>query len=165
MRAFPIAVLVAAAVLAGCASTDPDDGDAPSGGDLDIVHVAYKSWKRSVDVDLVARTLARSRTEYTYPSRTSGTPSSARTLSEPEVEITREQARAVAALVFSSGFMDLGPEHGAPEDQRFYPYRITVRAADGAEKTVLFRSNPSYEGKPEAFANLEEHLLKLGADD
>ena len=66
--------VLAVLALAACASRERDaDGD-PSRGDAPIVHVAYKSWKRSVDVDLAARTLSRSRTECRYSSRTSGTP-------------------------------------------------------------------------------------------
>ena len=123
--------------------------------------LVYKSWTQTVDADLAERTLARSRTEYTYPTPVSGTPSSMKTLSMPTKTLAATQAEAIAAFVLASGFIDLADAYGAPEGQRYYPYEITVHRAGGKAKHVMFRSNPSYEESPAAFKKLEAFLQGL----
>jgi hypothetical protein len=159
MRSTLVAATLLVAILlpSACAT---DAGTRPE-ADPTVIRVTFKSWKQTVDVDLMARTLARSHTEYTYSSPTSGTPSSASTISEPAVALDAAKVEEVRALVLGSGFLDLEKAYGAPEGERHYPYRIIVKFDGGDRKEVLFRSNPSHEEKPEAFAKLEAHLLAL----
>ncbi len=157
-------VLVALLLLPAC-ETGGGKTDAPGPAETrQVTVVSYRSWKQTVGVDLMGRLLSRSHTEYAYSSPTSGTPSSASTISETPVAIGAAKVEEVRALVLGSGFLDLENAYGAPEGERHYPYRIIVKFDGGDRKEVLFRSNPTHEAKPEAFAKLEAFLLGLDGD-
>jgi len=162
MRTIAIAMTLLATLppLAGCEGA----GGTRSGAAPEITRVTYRSWQESIDANLAARTLTRSRTEYEYASPTSGTPSSASTISEPPVTLDTERAAELAGVVRDSGFLALEDAYGAAEGARHYPYRITVHLADGTRKEVLFRSDPEHETRPEAFATLEEFPLGLSGE-
>lgn len=133
-------------------------GAAAEGG-LTAVH--YQAWNETIRADLATRMLVRSTTEYTYDNPVSGTPSGSRAGVGSERRLSLREVVGLIRLVRSSGFLDLGAAYGAPEDQRFYPYRLEVRFSQGAPKTVEFRSNPSYEAEPEAFRALVAQLRQL----
>jgi hypothetical protein len=126
-----------------------------------ISRIHYQAWDAGVDVNLAERTLVRGEVHYEYASEVSGNPSGSSSVNHPTLKITPEQVEALRAFVEECGFMDLEEAYGAPADERYYPYEITVYLKGGETRSVLFRSNPGYDDAPEAFQKLEDYLNDL----
>ncbi|MBN1674178.1 MAG: hypothetical protein JXR37_24225 [Kiritimatiellae bacterium] len=160
-------LIILFALTAGC-GTDKGPGSdaaatpaepAPAAGQ--VTRIRYASWQETIDIDAARRTIVQTLTEYEYPNPVSGTPSRSRTRTVLDGMLTPEQIDALQAFVGESGFMALKPAYGAPDDQRYYPYAITVHVGGRKPKEVVYRSNPSYEEMPEPFRKLEAYLQEL----
>ncbi len=126
-----------------------------------LVSVVFDAWDEDLRIDAEAMTLVHTRTEYKYDRPEADTPSGSTVHTLLEGKVTREQVEALEKFVRECGFLDLKEGYGAPEDHRYYPYRLTVVFRGGKKKTVEFRSNPDFEKRPEAFDKLEKHLYEL----
>lgn len=126
-----------------------------------ITRIHYQAWDGGVDVDLVERTLVRGEIQYEYPSEVSGTPSGSSSVKHPTLKLTPEQVDDLRTFVEECGFMELDEAYGAPPDDRFYPYEITVYLEGGKTQSVLYRSNPGYGDAPAAFQKLQDYLTNL----
>lgn len=126
-----------------------------------IVRVRYQAWNSGVDVDLVKQTLVRGEVHYEYSSQVSGTPSGSSSVKHPELKLTDDQVQALREFVEECGFLKLDEAYGAPSDQRYYPYEITVYFEGGEKRSVVYRSNPGYDEAPKAFRKLQQYLNEL----
>ena len=75
-------------------------------------------------------------------------------------KLTSCQLEKLQKLIQTSGFMNLAAEYGAPNNQRYYPYSISVTLGK-KENKVIYRSNPTYGSSPEAFRIVEDYLHQL----
>jgi len=74
--------------------------------------------------------------------------------------ISGQQVRALLDAADACGFFALNDAYGAPGDERYYAYEISITQA-GRRKTVVFRSNPSYAEAPSCFVTLQEKITAL----
>jgi hypothetical protein len=123
----------------------------------DEVRVRYSS--AFEDIEIAADILTYTKTTYEYDNPVSATPSGSSSTSFHKA-LSRSEVRKLSSFIMESGFMELGPAYGAPEEQRYYPYEIHVKLGE-ITKVVMFRSNPSYEEAPEAFRKVDEYLHQL----
>ncbi len=75
-------------------------------------------------------------------------------------KLTSYQLDKLQKLIQTSGFMNLAAEYGARNNQRYYPYSISVTLGK-KENKVIYRSNPTSGGSPEAFRIVEDYLHQL----
>ncbi|MCB0570289.1 MAG: hypothetical protein KDC66_11015 [Phaeodactylibacter sp.] len=77
------------------------------------------------------------------------------------VPLNGHQLNALKDMINNSDFLYLpGSTYGAPEGQRSYDYNLHIKA-DGREKAVAYRSNPSYGNAPAPFERMQEYIWKL----
>ncbi len=98
-------------------------------------------------------------TEEKYSNPASSIPESFKIVTR-SAEITAAQRDRLEKLIQSVNFWNLPEFSGAPPNERYYPYSITV-TQNGRSKTVLHRSNPSFPPAPSGFRRLEAHLNEL----
>lgn len=143
--------MIALAFVAGCRQQQTQPG---------LTSVKYDSWTEDIVVE--NGTIVHTKTEYEYDTPTSATPSGQKTTQILEGKVSAEQMAALEKTIRESGFLDLKDRYGADEGHRYYPYRIEVKIG-GAPKLVEFRSNPQFEGAPEAFSKVEKAMQDLSA--
>jgi len=124
-----------------------------------MVRVEYEAPFMSISMD--AFTLQLSRTVIQDVQSPVAIPQTTGT-ENLSISVSGEDYRRIVALVEHPDFLLLENTYGAPESERFYPYRLTVTQW-WKQKTVVFRSNPSWPGAPKAFLFLEQELLRLTA--
>ena len=149
------AALASLLLLPGCESKPKPKEEKT----MELESVKYIGWSESVSVE--GRNIVHTKIEYEYDNPTSSVPSRQSTKKILDGSVTADQVAALDKLVRESGFLDLKDRYGAPEGHRYYPYRIEVTYKGQPKKTVEVRSNPEYEGQPEAFKKVESHLMKL----
>jgi hypothetical protein len=139
----------------------------PGAGQGSPTSVAYRAWNESIRADLHHRTLLHTRTEHTYDNPVSANPSGSREVMVVDRALSIREVFGILRVVRRSGFLELGDSYGAPEGERFYPYRLEVEFSEGPAKGVLHRSNPAYPEEPAPFKALVEHLrgLSTGTPD
>ncbi|MCS6823088.1 MAG: hypothetical protein NZ529_02245 [Cytophagaceae bacterium] len=101
-------------------------------------------------------------TEYkdSYDNPVSSIPSGRKEVKK-KYTLTKEELNDLITLIKKNGFMSLPKsEYGANIKDRFYSYTLYVKA-EGKEKKVLYRSNPSAEAAPKAFLEIEAMVNKL----
>jgi len=98
---------------------------------------------------------------YGYDNPASATPSSIK-IETNSRELTPGESAALIAAVRKNKFFSLEESYGAPSNERFYAYSITI-IMKGKKKTVVYRGNPSFPSAPEPFNRLEALLLSLAA--
>ncbi|MCB0587684.1 MAG: hypothetical protein KDD06_20500 [Phaeodactylibacter sp.] len=77
------------------------------------------------------------------------------------VPLNGHQLKSLQEMIGSTGIMQLPErEYGAPAGQRSYDYQMRIRS-EGRERSVLYRSNPSYAIAPPAFDRMKEYIWKL----
>jgi hypothetical protein len=77
-----------------------------------------------------------------------------------QVALTDSTVNVLMDLLHEQNFWELEEQYGAPEGLRYYPYVISAEMP-GQFKQVTYRSNPSYDLAPEAFAVIEAFLKEL----
>lgn len=159
MQMWTLVVVTVAMVslLTGCSGERSQD-ERKEGA---LVSVVLNAWNEHVQIDARAMTIVHTQTEYEYASPTSGNPTGSKLHKLLDGKITPEQRDALGKFIRESGFMDLKDAYGAPEGQRYYPYRIEVTFEGQPKKVVEFRSNPSFENEPESFKKLETYLRQM----
>ena len=121
--------------------------------------IDYKS--HTSHIQIVNKLTNYTETKHKYSNPTSSTPSGSTVQKRVNNKmLTDTQAKDLLAFIQTSGFEALKTEYGAPTNQRYYPYSITINLGNRT-KEVIFRSNPSYEKKPVAFEKVEKYLLDL----
>ncbi len=160
-RGLAIAVIMVVGIVVGAAGLKPARAKANDTKKKDVVRVVYKAWNGGVEVDIQHKTLKSHTIHYKYSKPTSAVPVGSTSEGYGPVAISSDQVQRVIKVLEESGFYDLEPAYGAPEDQRFYPYSITVYFSDGTSMKVVYRSNPSYDPPPEAFKKVEKVLFSL----
>jgi hypothetical protein len=74
--------------------------------------------------------------------------------------VSEQEVRSLLDTADGCGFFSLNDAYGAPGDERYYPYEISI-TRDSRKKIVIFRSNPSYAGAPPCFVALQEKITAL----
>ncbi|MBL8018323.1 MAG: hypothetical protein JNM27_01540 [Leptospirales bacterium] len=123
------------------------------------IHVSYSSSTTRIVVEDSMLIVTRLEQEFANP--VSPVPSSTKATSM-QGGLTGDQITRLRNTIQKNGFLGLNATYGAPEGQRFYPYRIELNI-DGQAKSVLYRSNPAYESAPKPFSELESLLNELTA--
>ncbi|MCK4665140.1 hypothetical protein KAU33_00220 [Candidatus Dependentiae bacterium] len=78
-----------------------------------------------------------------------------------EKDLTDQEVKKLKELIKTSGFFKLNSIEGmTDENQRYYPYFITVKL-DGKTKLVEYRSNPDGPSMPKAFSDVMDRLNVL----
>jgi hypothetical protein len=121
-----------------------------------VLNIFYDSW--TDDITVKGRQIHHVQTRYEYDNPVSAVPSRQYEVELTAAELTDRQLEGLQQLIQASGFETLADTYGAPEGSRFYPYRLTIEWGD-TRKEVLYRSNPSYEGPPAAFREIERYLF------
>lgn len=130
-------------------------------GQTESLSIHYDGW--SDDITVEHGHLQHVATEYEFDNPVSGVPSGSREVTRTDADLTAEQLDALDRRVEESGFFALSDAYGAPEADRHYPYRLTITRGKQT-KGVVYRSNPAYEGAPEAFRSIEGHLFDLSRE-
>ncbi len=128
---------------------------------LPITSIVYKAWNEEIRVDAVAMTIRHTETQYEYATEFSANVKSSKAVTILDGKITSGMVQDLTVFVRSSGYMELGAVYGAPENRRYYPYRLEVTFKGQPTKTVKYRSNPSFEDEPEAFKTVVGYLRSL----
>lgn len=108
--------------------------------------IRYDSWSDEIAVE--ANRLKHVATEYEFDNPVSAIPTRSHTLELLNAQFTRAEYEELVSFIRDSGFESLAPAYGAPK--RHFPYVLRIGFGD-ERKVVTYRSNPSYEGAPEAF--------------
>jgi hypothetical protein len=88
---------------------------------------------------------------------------SSRAISE-SVPLNGRQLTALKNQIQSSGILSLpGSTFGAPQGERSYDFILRI-VVDGQQKSVIFRSNPSYASPPMEFERMKEYIWRLVAE-
>lgn len=126
-------------------------------GEIDDILIKYQSSFEEVKIQGTKGEYVR--VEYDYGDVPSGTPNSVIRHSQT-FSLSQEEVKDLLAKLDQVGFWELDSMYGAPADQRYYPYRISIQL--GKEfKEVIYRSNPSYDGLPQAFREAEKLIIQL----
>jgi hypothetical protein len=104
----------------------------------------------SVDYSLIS---------YHYKNQVSDTPDSVKT-KELHKTLSDQVLSDLKKEIRTSGFMLLKESYGAPENERYYAYSLSIQLGN-QKKKVIFRSNPSYRPAPEAFSKLEKTIKDI----
>jgi hypothetical protein len=152
-------VLGLAACGAACAPRPENEKPAPA--EPALVSVSYEAWNEAIRVDAVKGTLVHTQTEYEYADPTSSVPSGQTTRTLADGPVSRPRIDALARAIREAGFLGLKERYGAPEGRRYYPHRLAAQFEGAPRKEVEFRSNPEYEGEPEAFKSVVKRLRDL----
>lgn len=150
--------------FAGCGSDEKETVEnAPPDVEINppTLQVNYAAWNEAITIDGKTGALKHTKTEHEYDNPVSGTPSGQTVHTVAEGTLTEEQMTALATFINDAGFLLLDSEYGAPENQRYYPYRLSVMLPDGFEKDVIFRSNPEFGDEPEEFKAVVEELKRI----
>lgn len=123
------------------------------------LHVSYSSSTTRIVVE--DSMLIVTRLEHEFANPVSPVPSKT-TATSMQGGLTEDQLTRLRNTIKKNGFLGLNATYGAPEGQRFYPYRIEL-SIDGQAKSVLYRSNPAHESAPRPFSELESLLNELTA--
>ena len=82
-------------------------------------------------------------------------------LKTSEKSLTDKDVNELKELIITSGFFKLNKLEGVTdENQRYYPYFITVKLGDKT-KEVEYRSNPEGPSMPKAFSSVLDKLYNL----
>lgn len=147
---------LACLVLFGCSKQEKNDVKPQAG----LISAVYKSWNEEIRVDGKAMTLVHTKTEHEFDNPTSSVPSRSKVVKVVDAKVDAAQLAGLEKAIRDSGFLQLKDRYGAEEGQRYYPYSIRVELRD-ATKQVEHRSNPSFEGPPEAFDRVTQALRAL----
>ena len=128
-----------------------------SGYQTEGLFIEYKAPFQEITVKGDSVFIQKDVAEYDNP--VSSIPSSTKTFFYNSL-LSRGEVKKLEKLVIKSGFFELKESYGAPADQRYYPYTLTVKIGTKTH-SVEYRSNPSYEESPPAFKTIESHLNKL----
>ena len=121
--------------------------------------IHYKS--HTSNIQIINKVVNYIETKYKYDHPASATPSGSTIVKKvTNVTLSDKQAADLLAFIKASEFDQLKDAYGAPEDQRYYPYSMTV-TVDKQAKKVIYRSNPSYKSMPPAFKKVEQYLFEL----
>jgi len=91
-----------------------------------------------------------------YDNPVSSVPSSS-TSKTNAYKIENYQFTEVQQYIENAGFWNLNDAFGAPENERYYPYEISVKWGDKTKK-ALYRSSPGAEAAPSEFQNVVKYL-------
>jgi hypothetical protein len=122
------------------------------------LYFMYDSWDD--DIEITNTHIKHVQTRYEFDNPVSAIPTRSHTVELLNAQLTRAEYEELVSFIRDSGFESLAPAYGAPVDKRHYPYVLRIGFGD-ERKVVTYRSNPSYEGAPETFRQLEEYALKL----
>jgi hypothetical protein len=112
------------------------------------------------DIEIKNAHIKHVQTQYEFDNPVSAVPTRSRTVELTDSELTQAEHEELVSFIRGSGFDSLAPAYGAPVDRRHYPYVLTIGFGDD-RKTVTYRSNPSYDGAPEPFRQIEDYVLGL----
>lgn len=143
-----VATLVSVALVAGCSGASRQ---------VNRLQLSYNSSTLRINIEDSKILVTRIEQEFANP--VSPIPSATRAI-RTQGELSQAQLDGLRKRIETSGFWKLKDAYGAPDGQRFYPYRIDLNL-DGQSKQVLYRSNPSYESAPSAFTEVESLLREL----
>jgi len=126
-----------------------------------ILSVHYHSWTDEISFE--NKQIKHTITKYKYDNLVSATPSEVIRSVIADTALTDQQWENLKNFIRNCGFEKLENAYGAPENERYYPYTLTINW--GTErKEVRYRSNPSYDKPPEIFKNIEEFLFKVSKE-
>jgi len=128
-----------------------------------LASILYDAWDEDIRVDASTMTIVHTQTEYVYDSPISGNPKGSKLLKLLDGHVTEGQVETLGNCVRDARFMELGVSYGAPEEQRYYPYRLEVGCARGDKKVVEYRSSPFFVKAPEGFKSVVSCLQDLSA--
>jgi hypothetical protein len=120
--------------------------------------IRYDSW--TDDITIEGQHIRHVETRYEYDNPVSAVPSRQYTVVHTDTDLTEEQLTDLKQFIQTSGFETLAEAYGAPEEYRYYPYRLTIEFGE-LRKDVLYRSNPSSEKPPATFRAIERYLFEL----
>ncbi|MCE9597813.1 MAG: hypothetical protein K8S54_07585 [Spirochaetia bacterium] len=153
MRLLILTIATLASLTGACISQKPEAMQA------NRLSLTYNSSTLRINIEGSALLVTRIEQEFANP--VSAIPSGTKATTMQGL-LTPEQLGRLTRTIQNNGFMKLSAAYGAPEGQRFYPYRIEA-CINGETKQVLYRSNPAYESAPNAFSEVEKLLIDLTA--
>lgn len=121
------------------------------------IYLEYRSPNISLEVKDTLLTVTEKKDSFTNPA--SSIPSSSK-LVVKKYTLTGNEVRDLVKFIRDNNFFYLKNSYGAPEKERNYLSSIFIELS-GRSKKVVFRSNPSFEEKPEAFSKIEAYILGL----
>lgn len=115
------------------------------------------------NVTIVGPAITWISTEFVFDNPVSAVPSASRTITRTG-QLVAEQVTALEHLITETDFFNLKDAYGAPDNERFYGYDLTVTLA-GRTKSVSFHSNPAFGSAPSGFSKIERFLIKIKPRD
>ena len=161
MSTSPVATVVVVVALSTGLAWAGEGAAPPLPMSPPVTSIVYKAWNEEIRVDAKAMTIKHTETQYEYESRVSANVKSSKVVTLVDGKITSGMVQDLTIFVRRSGYMELGAVYGAPENRRYYPYRLEVTFKGRPTKTVEYRSNPSFEDEPESFKTVVGSLRAL----
>ena len=127
----------------------------------DDLFIHYQSWTDEISIE--KKHMKHMRTEYEYANPFSATPSGQRKLVIVDNALTDQQWTQIKGFVRDSGYENLEDTYGAPKDERYYPYLLSI-SQDNVRKDTKYRSNPNYDEPPESYQIIERYLFNLSKE-
>lgn len=126
-----------------------------------ILSVHYHSWTDEIRIE--DKHIKHTTTKYEYDNPLSATPSEVIQSVIADAALSDQQWENLKNFIRNCGFEKLDNSYGAPENERYYPYTLTINWGT-EKKEVRYRSNPSYGEPPEVFNDVEKHLFNLSKE-
>lgn len=121
------------------------------------IFLEYKSTTKTIKINDTLLTITERKDTFDNP--VSSIPSKS-TLEDRDYTLSKKEIYDLTKFIQDNKFFDLEDSYGAPEKERNYPTSILIQMHK-KEKTVVYRSNPSFSDAPDSFKKIESYILKL----